>query len=212
MSTWNQPIETIFRDCTFRGDKTDVLISNDANARLLNCTFEAGARLQLQSSSVGEIEDCKFVGGHGIAVVSGSRVQMDRIRVGASETIALQIVDSGHVTGSNNWFQGGQLATILVHGNSQAKLDSCTILNVAGPTVEVLSNAAPGMVVDLRNNWWGTTEIAQISAWIQDGSDDPDRGSQVLFEPILQQSVATPARSLSELKSLFADGQKRIPE
>ncbi|MDD5718184.1 MAG: right-handed parallel beta-helix repeat-containing protein [Candidatus Krumholzibacteria bacterium] len=57
--------------------------------------------------------------------------------------------------------------------------------------------------VDLRNNYWGTTDPEEISRWIYDGYDNPNVWIYVLFEPMADSPVRTEARSWSEVKGLF---------
>ena len=57
--------------------------------------------------------------------------------------------------------------------------------------------------VDLRNNYWGTTDPEEISRWIYDGYDNPNVWIYVLFEPMADSPVRTEARSWSEVKGIF---------
>lgn len=42
--------------------------------------------------------------------------------------------------------------------------------------------------INAANNWWGTTNIKEIEARIQDKKDDPSLG-KVVFQPFLEESV-----------------------
>ena len=58
-------------------------------------------------------------------------------------------------------------------------------------------------VVDLRNNYWGTDDPAQIDAWIYDIHDDPNEDTEVLYEPFSDVPLPTEKRSLGGFKSLY---------
>lgn len=55
--------------------------------------------------------------------------------------------------------------------------------------------------MDFSNNWWGTTDLNEISEWIYDGHDDPDVWLYVVFDPIADSplDVAPDARGVSLL-------------
>jgi pectinesterase len=58
---------------------------------------------------------------------------------------------------------------------------------------------------DFTMNYWGTTDVDEISQWIIDGYDDPDDpdGIYIVFEPMADSPVATETRSWSAVKELF---------
>jgi hypothetical protein len=56
---------------------------------------------------------------------------------------------------------------------------------------------------DLGDNYWGTTDPAQIAMWIKDRHDDPDINGEVIYEPFYGQPIATEPASFSQLKALF---------
>jgi hypothetical protein len=60
---------------------------------------------------------------------------------------------------------------------------------------------------DFALNFWGTTDVDEISQWILDGYDDPDdpEGIYVVFEPLADGPVRVESRSWSEVKDLFRE-------
>ena len=54
--------------------------------------------------------------------------------------------------------------------------DAVHLEHLAGPQ-------RPPVEVDLTNNFWGTTDPAQIAEWILDGNDDPLHEGVVIYEP-----------------------------
>ena len=66
----------------------------------------------------------------------------------------------------------------------------------------VLCDASASAVVhDLRNNWWGTSNAADVAAWIIDHADVAGIGATVLYTPFADQSVSTEAVSRWELRA-----------
>jgi len=57
--------------------------------------------------------------------------------------------------------------------------------------------------LDLRNNYWGTTEPDSIAAWIWDGNDTPDLPVTVQYLPFYDHPVSTERKSLSDMKRMF---------
>jgi len=58
-------------------------------------------------------------------------------------------------------------------------------------------------VVDLRGNYWGTDDPAQIDAWIYDIHDDPDEDTEVLYQPFSDVPLPSEEKSLGSFKSLY---------
>ncbi len=58
---------------------------------------------------------------------------------------------------------------------------------------------------DFTLNYWGTTDVDEISLWILDGHDNPNARLYVVFEPMADSPVATEARSWSTVKDLFRE-------
>jgi len=57
--------------------------------------------------------------------------------------------------------------------------------------------------IDVRNNWWGTTDTDSIAAWIYDYNDDPGIPSIFSYEPVLESPVPAERTTTSSLKRAF---------
>lgn len=57
--------------------------------------------------------------------------------------------------------------------------------------------------VDLRNNYWGTSDPDSIAAMIRDGNDDPTIKQTVQFEPFSPVPLDTEKKSLGGFKAFF---------
>ncbi len=56
---------------------------------------------------------------------------------------------------------------------------------------------------DFSNNYWGTTDIEEISQWIFDGNDSNETTMFVDFLPLADGPVATEKTTLDDLKALY---------
>lgn len=200
--TANSGVGTVIvEDCTFftRDDLPRFLSRNAISWSALDlqvrgCTFE-GSGVAITNTFGGNaiIEDChlsELVGGIVVDFghVVARNVTIDRAEQNItvqSSTASIEIYDSE--------LRGGTLWTIDVGGNMLAR--NCTIRNASDATVRGASNPSP--VIDLRENYWGTTDVEQVRSWIIDPS------GTVQFEPILLGPVSDDSRSMSSLKSRF---------
>ena len=62
------------------------------------------------------------------------------------------------------------------------------------------------MILDFTDNYWGTTDTAQIDEWIHDNNDERTTIADVVYLPIRAIPVAVESRSLGSLKHLFDSG------
>lgn len=60
---------------------------------------------------------------------------------------------------------------------------------------------------DFTLNYWGTTDVDEISLWIIDGHDNPNVGVFIVFEPMADSPVRTETRSWSAVKDLFRESE-----
>jgi len=58
-------------------------------------------------------------------------------------------------------------------------------------------------ILDLSNNYWGTTDTGLIDDWIWDGNDDPEVHAFVDYEPFAGQPIPTEQRTWGEVKNLY---------
>ena len=77
------------------------------------------------------------------------------------------------------------------------------ILNSGGNSARV--DFFPGSLsyLDLRNNYWGKDDQAQIEEWIWDWNDDSSVNAITLFEPYSDHPLPTEKKSLGDVKALY---------
>ena len=108
----------------------------------------------------------------------------------------------------NNVFQStGPVATIDLYTRGLPHtIRNNHILRGTGLAVRVVGHHGdPGYVLDMSDNWWGTTERDSIASWIRDGEDVvfPPLECRVDFEPFSSVPLPTERESLGGFRSLF---------
>ncbi len=207
--------------------------STDGPLALRSCLFQdCGSGVRLVGAGVTEatVEDAILSGGmHGAMLLQGSQGTFRRCYVHdhtsdaffVSDTSAAIVVDS-HVdepTASGIVMVGHDArlmatGTVVSSGVTAIALDDCA--DVSFTAGHVLRTAPDAWSVragqgsptgddhaDLTGNWWGTTDLATISAWILDHADDPDVRLVVDVVPVAGGEVATEPRTWGTVKALF---------
>ncbi|RKZ09305.1 hypothetical protein DRQ53_10905 [bacterium] len=186
-------------DCEFEDDSlegTAVMIGNGGtNCVVRRCSIRGGSTgVAFGFGGSGVVEDCDLQGMSfsGINVDSGTAV-IRRCVIGATrQTLRVNVAS---VEVSDCVLEGGTQATIATWGTLVVRTSH--ILN-SGVAPTVLGwTSAPGNTVDLRHNWWGTADVEQIEAWID------NRYGTVLWQPIADAVVPTESSSMSALKGNF---------
>ena len=191
-------------DCTFIDDGERVgiavLISGNLDFHIKGCVIRGSAAgIQFNFGTEGVVEDCDIdcrPVGTAMNVVSGLGIVRNTIIRPTRQNLRcnlgrLEVYDSvmmgGVPAGTGDGF------TIITSG--QVLVRRSHILNGGGLTVR--SGIIETEIVDLRENWWGTTDRAQISAWVL------DQGNNVLIEPILEEPVSAKEESVGGFKARF---------
>jgi hypothetical protein len=193
------------RNSQFRGCTRGVSVQSSNAAHISNCTFFANGLGAQFSSGTGSIIDCTFedqvlVGmgflNHSNVTVADNIVSNSRINMVAENYCTLQT--------SGNVLNGGWYATLRItfcpismHGNH--------ILNGGGYSVLVGNHAAgEPAIIDLTDNYWGTTDGDQIAEWILDGHDQPNMiNAFVEYEPFASAPIGTEQQSWGRVKTLY---------
>jgi hypothetical protein len=99
---------------------------------------------------------------------------------------------------------GGSNSVVFARDADAITIHDCDLVRGAGPVVRTTRPAVWGPVThDLANNYWGTTDEAQIQAWIIDSTDDPNIYATVTYAPFAGQSVPSETTTWGDLKALF---------
>ena len=149
------------------------------NTRIYNCT-NYGISLA-PSNSTCELLNCEISGGAAV-------------KVNAFCTLFAE----------DTSFFGGYWAGLEFQNAESSQISNCHIIPGSGPAIRSFRHPSFGEVThDLRNNYWGTSDIEVIQAMILDGTGDPENVSTVLFEPIEGQPVSTENMTMDGLKALY---------
>jgi len=186
--------------CTFRAGEVprfearNAIASSAHGLTVRNCTFEGvGVALSNTFGGTAVIQDCELLMSIGGVSVDIGSVVARNLTIGPGEQNVAIAGASASIELYDCELRGGSLWTIATAGNVFAR--SCTILNASEFTV-FNPNSNP-LTIDLRYNYWGTTDVEQVRAWIDDAGDS------VVFEPILQGPVSAAPQSFGGLKNRF---------
>lgn len=210
---------TAITDCVFRNSYRGITINNNGNgdAVISRCTF-----------------DGESIGVTGISVTGGPDATIDQCVIRAMHTFGISMYGAGQVTitdcvieqcgyaavdlsgcdellmAGNILRESGLCFSIAVPSDQETIRDNHFIRHVArdGYYIETPQIFPWGpFVEDFSGNYWGTTDLDEISAWILDGyaHGQVDEGIFIQFDPIAESPVRTEARSWSAVKSLFDD-------
>jgi len=189
--------DLLVEDCTFDDATLNgqaVVIGNGAqDCMIRRCTFtRGGASIQFGLGGTGWVEDCTFenvrVGAidlsQGSAVVRRCHISGTRMGLAAS---------SGRLEVYDTVVEGCTQGTLIAW--SDVLIRNSHLLHGSAPTV--LGWASVGETIDLRYNWWGTTDTTQIQSWID------DREGTVLWSPIADAPLPSEEESMSEIKAKY---------
>lgn len=190
--------------------------------------------VQLRDFANVTIDQCEFVGGAGgvvlqgcdNALVSETRIQGQRVgiiveSIGVEPSVTVvrsrvvdQLLGALSLSGPTNTIvsesvlAGGELYVVRTLSFSGVRIRDSHLIAGGDVAVQVKSRAREGLAVDLRGNWWGTTDVASIDSWIVDALDDTLAVSELdtaLYDPILQEPVSSAATTIGALKSRFRE-------
>jgi hypothetical protein len=197
----------------------------NAEVRINECLFESiGDRgASIRSGGQGYVTDCVFHDCHyGVDAEFGTSVLVQNCRFTGEGVISILVYGSSAqlyenycnstdirnvsshysvLSGSDNVFLGGAETTFYLQGSYDVDMSNNNILNNGGYTIWCASYFQQPATIHLEENYWGTTDLEEISDWIWDGSDDPGIRAVVEYEPILMYPVGveSPPRATAKL-------------
>ena len=188
----------LVEDCVFDDytlNEIALVIGNGAQACMVRrCTFLRGAGgVQFSLGGTGWVEDCTFkdIRVAGIDMSSGHAI-VRRCKIGTTR-MCLR-AGNGRLEVYDTLLEGGTQYTIA--STADTYIRGSHILNVGAPSV-LGSVSVEGWMLDVRENWWGTSDPAIVESWII------DEDGTVLWEPILTEPVPTKSQSVGGLKGRY---------
>ena len=211
------PIADIrFSHCIF-GPQADMLnIQSVQNATVEYCCFAGnGNGVQFAVGSTGVVRHCRFESNYQLHISSSSGANLlAEFNILAPGAQASMLCGSGATLVANhNSIGGGVLVTVFgneISDAAQLVLQHNDLYNGGGYSVRVSGSGLtdPPFELDFTNNYWGTTDTAQIDAWIWDDADSHRTIDPVVrYLPLRERSIPTARTSISRLKGLF-DGPR----
>lgn len=112
---------------------------------------------------------------------------------------------NSHVEGTGNILRDATFAAITAQEGATLDMHGNDILPDGEYSVSIgtLFPADGWVSQHLEDNYWGTTDQAQVEAWIRDGNDVSTVYSKVSFLPLRDRTVAVEKRSLGGMKNVF---------
>ena len=195
----------ILEDCRFVGNSTG-FDSQVPNTFVRNCSFRGGiVGAQVSFGGTGAIEHCTFEDIYNVDLVllGGADVAVNHCVFMPSRAANIKV--QGRLTGSQNVLMGGAFATVIVTTRSSVTFNGNHILNNGGWSVSChIGDPGLGVVShDFTGNYWGTTDIAQIDAWINDRNDASNIWQLIDYLPIADDPIRSEESSFGELKARF---------
>jgi Right handed beta helix region len=179
-----QPLNCVLRDCTFEQGFIGVQISFGGSCRIEKCSFENidSIGLTITGGAQGYLYDSTFV-----------------------PPMPINVSVSGLLVGSGNQLDGGSYVTLDFTYNSAIQFTNNHILNGGALTIKAIDGGGPTMrTQDFTNNYWGTTDLAQLDAWVHDSSDAPVVNYIIVdYLPLAEQPIPVESTSFGELKASY---------
>jgi subtilisin family serine protease/PKD repeat protein len=158
------------------------------NSEVRNNNIEDGSGWGLQSSGAVTATANRLVGNQGGVRVGGGWIQGNLIA--NNEDVGLEL--NGNTTVISNTFTGNSGTSVRITGSPWALAITGNNFEHNHNTYEIenLVDKSTLMMVPAQDNWWGTTDNAEIDQRIFDYNDDYNKG-QVLYAPTTSGPIQT---------------------
>jgi len=209
----------VVTNCQFQAVEYGISMVGVSDAQVSDCQIsevEVGIQFDL---SRGTIQRCNVQGiaganlGVSAGFTRGSQVMMNDCTLDHSMTntyAALELHNGAVMSGHGNTIKGGGRTSVFVtgyalmgfHRNDIHKADSFCLTSRL--YCEFMNEPLGQM--DLSQNFWGTTDPAEVAEWIEDHHDHPNDSTywmEVLVDPILPDSVPVEKKPLGGFKAMY---------
>jgi len=203
-----QNIEVV--DCSFVDNRLGVDFAQTLNANVRNCTFQGGlGAVQFEQGSTGSITGSTIAAATNKSItltISAQVTLEDNTVEGGAASL---VVESSHAVANRNTFRGASHYSIDFRAGATGTFrDNHIPLDaMASVFLRFYGQTPEPILIDMRENYWGTTDVDSIAAHIHDGNDDATMNAFVEFEPVLSASVPIEKQSVGGLKGMFGGGQ-----
>lgn len=195
------------RDCSFLdadiGEATyGVYCSSVQNILVEDCMFETPS--PYFQISTGTIRNCSVMNSYrnGIRLAEANFTIEDTEIDAAQQEWALRLEISSEAVGRGNILRGAAWSAVA-STNSLVSFSQSHIFSDAEFVHLYGFTSPPAVELDFRNNYWGTSDPAELAARIKDGYDNPAVHAYVLYEPFSGVPMSNEERSWGEIKALY---------
>lgn len=191
------------------GASLSVNFVNTVGASVVNCSFPIGrVGVQFEQGSTGGlVRGCTFgmLESASISLYAFSDALVTQSRMeGSLWGVVIFIDQLSSLTVLRSYIgEGADYAAIHTASPVELRVNECNIFAGAGYAIRTDSGRLESSTIDMRNNYWGTTDEAEIQSQIWDIHDDPTTLATVLYLPFADSSVATRRESIGGLKAQF---------
>jgi hypothetical protein len=199
-------------DCVFTGcwDGVDLQGAGQAAYSVVDCAFTQGKTAVQVVYGQATIQNCHATAMNGGGAVQESvfnitdYAQVDLENCSAQTTgCALRVGGFSRVTGTNLVLDG-EYRVIGCYVDSEVSIHQSHLINGGGYTVEAYYYSCPeSTYLDLTNNYWGTTDVAQIDEWIFIDRAHGPNCVVVDHLPLADGPVQTQREAWGGIKALF---------
>ena len=202
-------IENCELSYTYGGVRYDWPDATDGIVR--NCTFNGGRNgMTFGSGATGSIYGCTFIDQeyHGLVADLFSHVTAYDNYFNQTGGYGLVFRACDYLDFHDNVIESDWGCVFVAGPADRAPSFATTISCVAlrpGSSVRVSYYPDSPVHLDMRYNYWGTTDLDEIAEWIYDGYDQEDVNIYIDYEPVADGPVPTEERSWSGVKALFRD-------
>ena len=192
---WSGCEDITVRDCTFVGGTKGAGFTDGASGAIIDCEFSGLERYGIVGNSPGTVR------------IEGNVI--DQTGMPNSHCLSAYWSPGNYIL-RNNIFSSDAVILNIIRPNIGWDCEQNHFLRT-GPQAWYVWPATSSPYVwdpvhmDFSNNWWGTDDPDEVSAWIFDGNDDPQYHYFIDFLPMADGSVPVQARSWSEVKGMFGE-------
>ncbi len=195
----------LVEDCFFDGAME--YVKNLESVTFRRCEIQnVVVGLEVHNGTHCIIDDCRINNCENVGVVAwgyNTVCDFEESEI-SSGSLSVYVDTYSSVNATNTIFTGGTWAVFDFNNSSFSQISNCHLFRGSGPYIKSDRHPSIGeLSLDFSNNYWGTTDPAEIRMWIWDGVNDPDNTSTIIFEPFHGGPIQTESISWDQLKALY---------
>lgn len=192
----------VFENSILQPTMAGVYMANVSSYNIYNSSFSVAYIGCFVST--GTISNCSFDNSYtrSMLLSSGNCRIENNVSDGSQHNWCIITQDAAEISGSGNVLKNASWSALRLVG-SQVAFNGNHILPIGEYINANGYTSPPALELDFRNNYWGTSDPAELSARIVDGYDDPNEYVNVRYEPFSSNPMSNEERSWGEIKALY---------